>query len=101
MNNAKSQITGWLGSGIPIPGLRKNDSQATETVEPVPAEVVESSEPKPEPKDDDDNSRYIRYGVGRWNESQCGFIFKFLFYISFLSLLLSLLFDFTKNGFTC
>ncbi|XP_059053081.1 synapse-associated protein of 47 kDa-like isoform X1 [Achroia grisella] len=55
ITNVKSQMTGWLGSGIPIPGLRKNEAPPPEP-EPVPVEPVE--EPKPEGKDDDDNSRY-------------------------------------------
>lgn len=54
-------MTGWLGSGIPIPGLRKNDQQSTDVVEPAPAEPTEPAEPKAEGKDDDDNSRYNRY----------------------------------------
>ncbi|XP_053615868.1 synapse-associated protein of 47 kDa isoform X3 [Plodia interpunctella] len=56
ITNVKSQMTGWLGSGIPIPGLRKNEAAPTEAAEP-PAEP-EVTEPKPEGKDDDDNSRY-------------------------------------------
>ncbi|XP_075984962.1 synapse-associated protein 47kD isoform X3 [Anticarsia gemmatalis] len=59
ITNVKSQMTGWLGSGIPIPGLRKNEpapaEQPEQQVVPEPAEVAE---PKPEGKDDDDNSRY-------------------------------------------
>ncbi|XP_053615869.1 synapse-associated protein of 47 kDa isoform X4 [Plodia interpunctella] len=54
ITNVKSQMTGWLGSGIPIPGLRKNEAAPTEAAEP-PAEP-EVTEPKPEGKDDDDNS---------------------------------------------
>ncbi|XP_013191049.2 synapse-associated protein of 47 kDa isoform X2 [Amyelois transitella] len=54
ITNVKSQMTGWLGSGIPIPGLRKNEAAPTETAEP-PAEPV-VTEPKAEGKDDDDNS---------------------------------------------
>lgn len=58
ITNVKSQMTGWLGSGIPIPGLRKNEPAAAESAEPAP-------EPEPELKtdikDDDDNSRYNRY----------------------------------------
>lgn len=61
LNNAKSQITGWLGSGIPIPGLRKNEAAPADAAEAAPAEPAEPTEPKPEPKDDDDNSRYTRY----------------------------------------
>ncbi|XP_013147350.1 PREDICTED: synapse-associated protein of 47 kDa isoform X2 [Papilio polytes] len=55
ITNVKSQMTGWLGSGIPIPGLRKNEAAPTEAAEvaPEPAEAVEA---KPEGKDDDDNS---------------------------------------------
>ncbi|CAG9793184.1 unnamed protein product [Diatraea saccharalis] len=53
ITNVKSQMTGWLGSGIPIPGLRKNEAPPAEA-EPAPAEP-EPAEPKPE-KDDDDNS---------------------------------------------
>ncbi|KAG7309479.1 hypothetical protein JYU34_005447 [Plutella xylostella] len=56
LNNAKSQITGWLGSGIPIPGLRKNEAAPADAAEAAPAEPAEPTEPKPEPKDDDDNS---------------------------------------------
>lgn len=53
-------MTGWLGSGIPIPGLRKNEAGPSEAVEPAP-EPAEVAEPKAETKDDDDNSRYNRY----------------------------------------
>lgn len=60
ITNVKSQMTGWLGSGIPIPGLRKSEATPTETTEAAPAEP-EVPEPKPESKDDDDNSRYNRY----------------------------------------
>ncbi|XP_050679507.1 synapse-associated protein of 47 kDa isoform X3 [Leptidea sinapis] len=56
ITNVKSQMTGWLGSGIPIPGLRKNEA-APETGEAAP-EAVDAVEQKPEGKDDDDNSRY-------------------------------------------
>lgn len=59
ITNVKSQMTGWLGSGIPIPGLRKNEAPPAEPTEPAPVETIE--EPKAEGKDDDDNSRYIRY----------------------------------------
>lgn len=59
ITNVKSQMTGWLGSGIPIPGLRKNEAPPAEPTEPIPTEPIEES--KPEGKDDDDNSRYIRY----------------------------------------
>ncbi|XP_061725580.1 synapse-associated protein of 47 kDa isoform X4 [Cydia pomonella] len=55
LTNVQSKMTGWLGSGIPIPGLRKNEAP-TDTAEPAP-EPAEPAEPKPE-KDDDDNSRY-------------------------------------------
>lgn len=55
ITNVKSQMTGWLGSGIPIPGLRKNEAAPSEATEPVP-EPAEVVEPKPETKDDDDNS---------------------------------------------
>ncbi|XP_077285947.1 synapse-associated protein 47kD isoform X2 [Arctopsyche grandis] len=57
--NVKSQMTGWLGSGIPIPGLRKGAE-----AEAAPAEGGEA-QPAPEPatdpsadivKDEDDNS---------------------------------------------
>ncbi|XP_026500110.1 synapse-associated protein of 47 kDa isoform X3 [Vanessa tameamea] len=59
ITNVKSQMTGWLGSGIPIPGLRKNESAPTDPNEPAPVEQTEvAAEPKPEAKDDDDNSRY-------------------------------------------
>lgn len=60
ITNVKSQMTGWLGSGIPIPGLRKNEAPPAETAEAVPAEP-EVPETKLEGKDDDDNSRYNRY----------------------------------------
>lgn len=53
-------MTGWLGSGIPIPGLRKNEPTPAES-EAVPVEPAEVAEPRAEGKDDDDNSRYIRY----------------------------------------
>ncbi|XP_061725592.1 synapse-associated protein of 47 kDa isoform X6 [Cydia pomonella] len=53
LTNVQSKMTGWLGSGIPIPGLRKNEAP-TDTAEPAP-EPAEPAEPKPE-KDDDDNS---------------------------------------------
>ncbi|XP_034836081.1 synapse-associated protein of 47 kDa isoform X2 [Maniola hyperantus] len=56
ITNVKSQMTGWLGSGIPIPGLRKNEVPPTDATEPVPVEPAEPAEPKPEGKDDDDNS---------------------------------------------
>ncbi|XP_063364268.1 synapse-associated protein of 47 kDa isoform X4 [Cydia amplana] len=55
LTNVQSKMTGWLGSGIPIPGLRKNEAP-TDAPEPAP-EPAEPAEPKPE-KDDDDNSRY-------------------------------------------
>ncbi|XP_013173550.1 PREDICTED: synapse-associated protein of 47 kDa-like isoform X3 [Papilio xuthus] len=57
ITNVKSQMTGWLGSGIPIPGLRKNEAPPTEATEAAP-EAAEAVEAKPEGKDDDDNSRY-------------------------------------------
>lgn len=88
ITNVKSQMTGWLGSGIPIPGLRKNEVPPAggEAVEPAPAEPAEP-EPKPEGKDDDDNSRYNRYeGFGGSNEFTQYFFFSF-FLILFLSLL--------------
>ncbi|RVE52556.1 hypothetical protein evm_002675 [Chilo suppressalis] len=53
ITNVKSQMTGWLGSGIPIPGLRKNEVPPADA-EPAPTEP-EVPELKPE-KDDDDNS---------------------------------------------
>ncbi|XP_063364349.1 synapse-associated protein of 47 kDa isoform X5 [Cydia amplana] len=53
LTNVQSKMTGWLGSGIPIPGLRKNEAP-TDAPEPAP-EPAEPAEPKPE-KDDDDNS---------------------------------------------
>ncbi|CAH2095561.1 unnamed protein product [Euphydryas editha] len=57
ITNVKSQMTGWLGSGIPIPGLRKNEAAPTDSTEPAPVEPAEvADEPKPESKDDDDNS---------------------------------------------
>ncbi|XP_013173551.1 PREDICTED: synapse-associated protein of 47 kDa-like isoform X4 [Papilio xuthus] len=55
ITNVKSQMTGWLGSGIPIPGLRKNEAPPTEATEAAP-EAAEAVEAKPEGKDDDDNS---------------------------------------------
>ncbi|XP_050556103.1 synapse-associated protein of 47 kDa isoform X8 [Spodoptera frugiperda] len=55
ITNVKSQMTGWLGSGIPIPGLRKNEPAPAEP-EPAPVEPAEAVEPRPEGKDDDDNS---------------------------------------------
>ncbi|XP_049693675.2 synapse-associated protein of 47 kDa isoform X5 [Helicoverpa armigera] len=58
ITNVKSQMTGWLGSGIPIPGLRKNEPAPAEP-EAAPVEPAEVAEPRPEGKDDDDNSRYI------------------------------------------
>ncbi|XP_045504225.1 synapse-associated protein of 47 kDa isoform X3 [Colias croceus] len=59
ITNVKSQMTGWLGSGIPIPGLRKNEAAPSEVPEAAPVETAEVAEPKPEAKEDDDNSRYI------------------------------------------
>lgn len=56
LSNVKSQMTGWLGSGIPIPGLRKTDSQQAPEVNEPPTQVLEPSEIKTELKDDDDNS---------------------------------------------
>ncbi|XP_032522746.1 synapse-associated protein of 47 kDa isoform X7 [Danaus plexippus] len=56
ITNVKSQMTGWLGAGIPIPGLRKNEAASAEP-EPAPIEP-EPTEAKTEPRDDDDNSRY-------------------------------------------
>ncbi|XP_026738660.1 synapse-associated protein of 47 kDa isoform X4 [Trichoplusia ni] len=58
ITNVKSQMTGWLGSGIPIPGLRKNEPAPEAVPEAAPVEPAEAAEPKPEGKDDDDNSRY-------------------------------------------
>ncbi|XP_047034502.1 synapse-associated protein of 47 kDa isoform X4 [Helicoverpa armigera] len=55
ITNVKSQMTGWLGSGIPIPGLRKNEPAPAEP-EAAPVEPAEVAEPRPEGKDDDDNS---------------------------------------------
>ncbi|KAL0818679.1 hypothetical protein ABMA28_008028 [Loxostege sticticalis] len=55
ITNVKSQMTGWLGSGIPIPGLKKNEAPPPEAEQPAPTEPTES-EPKAEGKDDDDNS---------------------------------------------
>ncbi|KAH9642599.1 hypothetical protein HF086_011192 [Spodoptera exigua] len=55
ITNVKSQMTGWLGSGIPIPGLRKNEPAPAEP-EPAPVEPAEPAEPRAEGKDDDDNS---------------------------------------------
>lgn len=54
-------MTGWLGSGIPIPGLRKNEATPAEPADAPAPEVAEAAEPKAEGKDDDDNSRYNRY----------------------------------------
>ncbi|CAB3224756.1 unnamed protein product [Arctia plantaginis] len=57
ITNVKSQMTGWLGSGIPIPGLRKNEPAPAEQPEQPPTtETAEIAEPKAEGKDDDDNS---------------------------------------------
>ncbi|XP_039759772.1 synapse-associated protein of 47 kDa isoform X2 [Pararge aegeria] len=56
ITNVKSQMTGWLGSGIPIPGLRKNEVPPVDVTEPTPVEPTEPAEPKAEGKDDDDNS---------------------------------------------
>ncbi|XP_026738658.1 synapse-associated protein of 47 kDa isoform X2 [Trichoplusia ni] len=56
ITNVKSQMTGWLGSGIPIPGLRKNEPAPEAVPEAAPVEPAEAAEPKPEGKDDDDNS---------------------------------------------
>lgn len=64
--NVKSQMTGWLGSGIPIPGLRKTEAAAEEagaTAEAAEAIQPEASSAQDLAKDEDDNSRYIRYGV--------------------------------------
>lgn len=71
-------MTGWLGSGIPIPGLRKNEPAPAEP-EPAPVEPAEAVEPRPEGKDDDDNSRYNRYeglaDVMSWNQVLLRFFF--------------------------
>lgn len=83
ITNVKSQMTGWLGSGIPIPGLRKNEAAPTEAAE-VAAEPAEAVEAKPEGKDDDDNSRYNRYGVGRCNEFAQFFLVYFIYWMSLL-----------------
>ncbi|CAH0596527.1 unnamed protein product [Chrysodeixis includens] len=56
ITNVKSQMTGWLGSGIPIPGLRKNEPAPEAAPEAAPVEPAEAAEPRPEGKDDDDNS---------------------------------------------
>lgn len=56
ITNVKSQMTGWLGSGIPIPGLRKNEPAPAEQPEQPAPEVAEVAETKLEGKDDDDNS---------------------------------------------
>ncbi|XP_073959601.1 synapse-associated protein of 47 kDa-like isoform X2 [Choristoneura fumiferana] len=56
ITNVQSKMTGWLGSGIPIPGLRKNDAAPSEATEAAPVEPAEPAEPKLEGKDDDDNS---------------------------------------------
>lgn len=56
ITNVKSQMTGWLGAGIPIPGLKKNEAPPTDSTEAAPVEPAEVAEPKPEAKDDDDNS---------------------------------------------
>lgn len=73
-------MTGWLGSGIPIPGLRKTDSQAPDINEPPQTEVEEQTEVKSELKDDDDNSRYNRYGVGRGMSHNNFFLFFFIIF---------------------
>lgn len=58
-------MSGWLGSGIPIPGLRKTDSSAAPPAEAdageAPVEAGQDVSAK-DARDDDDNSRYIRYG---------------------------------------
>ncbi|XP_047511920.1 synapse-associated protein of 47 kDa isoform X5 [Pieris napi] len=60
ITNVKSQMTGWLGSGIPgIPGLKKTEAPSADAPEVAPVEPAELAEPKPEGKEDDDNSRYI------------------------------------------
>ncbi|XP_022127633.1 synapse-associated protein of 47 kDa isoform X3 [Pieris rapae] len=60
ITNVKSQMTGWLGSGIPgIPGLKKNEAPSADAPEVAPVEPAEVAEVKPEGKEDDDNSRYI------------------------------------------
>ncbi|XP_045517169.1 synapse-associated protein of 47 kDa isoform X4 [Pieris brassicae] len=57
ITNVKSQMTGWLGSGIPgIPGLKKNEAPSTDVPEAAPIEPTEVAEAKPEGKEDDDNS---------------------------------------------
>ncbi|CAF4881236.1 unnamed protein product [Pieris macdunnoughi] len=57
ITNVKSQMTGWLGSGIPgIPGLKKNEAPSADAPETAPVEPAELAEPKPEGKEDDDNS---------------------------------------------
>ncbi|CAH4027363.1 unnamed protein product [Pieris brassicae] len=57
ITNVKSQMTGWLGSGIPgIPGLKKNEAPSTDVPEAAPIEPAEVAEAKPEGKEDDDNS---------------------------------------------
>ncbi|CAK1594201.1 unnamed protein product [Parnassius mnemosyne] len=56
ITNVKSQMTGWLGSGIPIPGLKKNEAPPTDPAEATASEPAEAEEAQPEGKDDDDNS---------------------------------------------
>ncbi|XP_022127635.1 synapse-associated protein of 47 kDa isoform X4 [Pieris rapae] len=57
ITNVKSQMTGWLGSGIPgIPGLKKNEAPSADAPEVAPVEPAEVAEVKPEGKEDDDNS---------------------------------------------
>ncbi|CAG5056953.1 unnamed protein product [Parnassius apollo] len=56
ITNVKSQMTGWLGSGIPIPGLKKNEAPPTDPAETAAPEPTEAEEAQPEGKDDDDNS---------------------------------------------
>ncbi|XP_047511921.1 synapse-associated protein of 47 kDa isoform X6 [Pieris napi] len=57
ITNVKSQMTGWLGSGIPgIPGLKKTEAPSADAPEVAPVEPAELAEPKPEGKEDDDNS---------------------------------------------
>ncbi|XP_038221187.1 synapse-associated protein of 47 kDa isoform X2 [Zerene cesonia] len=56
ITNVKSQMTGWLGSGIPIPGLRKNEAAPSDVPEAAPVETAEVAESKTEAKEDDDNS---------------------------------------------
>lgn len=71
LSNVKNQIEGiggWLGSSIPK--LRKNEAEheATEEHQPLGEEgdtpaSAESVKGSPQQKDDDDNSRFVKFLV--------------------------------------